>query len=115
LIFFDIAGENSELKREIDMLSYELEQQREALGELNLSLLACSALAQSLMEESEDYYDKWQAESRVSYSLWQIIDSATNITWEGQDVTQVNIIIPRWQWEYILNLSKTYGLNYPPK
>lgn len=111
-LFVDLAGQLKGIETEKDRLGYELDVISRRYKELNGTLLECQALAETHHKNAEDYYNKWQAERTIAYALWQMFDSALNITWEGQDYTQVNLMIPRVQYDYLKNLSETYGLNY---
>jgi hypothetical protein len=75
-------------------------------------LANCTLTAQTLLFDARDFYDKWQTERTIAYAIWQIFDAATNVTWEGADYTQINILIPKDQWEYLRNLSEIYGTQY---
>ena len=112
LLFLDMAGDLADLKNEKDRLAYELEIQSGLTRDLNESLANCSRYSRLIAEESRDYYNKWQAERTIAYSIWQMFDAAVNVTMGETEWTQVNILVPRDQIDYLRNLSKAYGLNY---
>ena len=111
-LFIDIGNQATRLEEERDELRKELGVIEERVVELEVSLANCTSAAQTYYHDARDFYDKWQAERTIAYAIWQMFDSATNITWEGQDFTQVNILIPKYQWEYLRNLSEIYGTEY---
>lgn len=111
-LFIDIANQARDLGRERDELLEGLQEAGERVTELEDSLENCTLTAQALLLDARDFYDRWQAERTIAYAIWQIFDAATNVTWEGADYTQVNILIPRDQWEYLRNLSEIYGTQY---
>jgi hypothetical protein len=111
-LFVDMAQDISDLKDEKDRLTYELEIQASISRDLNESLANCSRYSRLIADESEDYYNKWQAERTIAYAIWQMFDAAVNVTMGETEFTQVNILVPRDQIDYLRNLSKAYGLNY---
>lgn len=111
-LFVDMAQDLADLKNEKNRLAYELEIQSGLTRDLNESLANCSRYSRLITEESRDYYDKWQAERTIAYAIWQMFDAAVNVTMGETEWTQVNILVPRDQIDYLRNLSKAYGLNY---
>ncbi len=111
-LFVDMAQEISGLVDERDRLSYELDRRISESRDLNESLVNCSRHARILAQETKEYYDKWQAERTIAYAIWQMFDAAVNVTMGDTEFTQVNILVPRHQIDYLRNLSKAYGLNY---
>jgi len=107
-----MAQDLADLKNEKNRLAYELEIQSGLTRDLNASLANCSRYSRLITEESRDYYDKWQAERTIAYAIWQMFDAAVNVTMGETEWTQVNILVPRDQIDYLRNLSKAYGLNY---
>jgi hypothetical protein len=112
ILFLDMAQDISDLEDEENRLAYELEIQSSLTRDLNESLANCSRYSRLVSEESEDYYNKWQAERTIAYAIWQMFDAAVNVTMGETEFTQVNILVPRGQIDYLRNLSKAYGLNY---
>jgi hypothetical protein len=111
-LFIDIANQARDLERERDELMVEVQNVEKRVVELENSLANCTLTAQTLLIDARDFYDKWQTERTIAYAIWQIFDAATNVTWEGAEYTQVNILIPKDQWEYLRNLSEIYGTQY---
>jgi len=111
-VVLDLSNDFRHLRAERDGLAYQLRMENHRVAQLNESVQDLKALVDTYKNRSEEYYDKWQAERTIAYALWQMFDAATNITWKGQDYTQVSILIPRWQFEYLRNLSEEYGLDY---
>jgi hypothetical protein len=111
-LFIDIANQASDLEEERNELRKEVQGLEEQAVEFENSLANCTQTAQTLLFDARDFYDKWQTERTIAYAIWQIFDAATNVTWEGAEYTQVNILIHKDQWEYLRNLSEIYGTQY---
>ncbi len=111
-ISLDVMDDFRSMRTDRDRLVHELDMRTQQCRQLNNSLLVCEMLVELCNSAAEDYRSKWEAERTISYSLWQILDTATNVSVEGADYTIVQVVIPRWQWDYLRNLSETYGLNY---
>ncbi len=111
-IFVDLATLVRDLRREKDWLRLELDSEKHERQRLNESMLGCIGMVAILSNRSKEYYDNWQTERTIAYALWQIVNEASNVTWKGEDYTRINIMVPRWQWDYLRNLSETYRPRY---
>jgi len=111
-LFVDIANQARDLDSERDELMRDVQDAEKRVVELEESLANCTQTAQTLLFDARDFYDKWQTERTIAYAIWQIFNAATNVTWEGADYTQINILIPKDQWDYLRSLSEIYGTRY---